>query len=101
MSTQQTLKLSRDYAYEHISMPYPCVEVHDPSDALALVLMGMPKGDLSVICYINDALREIRKIRKSALSVNALRKVSRVTFHKSPTESIVIESGAQAVEVFC
>lgn len=101
MSTQQTFELSRDYIYDKIQMPYPCVEVHEPSDALALVILGLPVGDLSVICFVNDAMREIRKVQKSALVLNVLRKVSRVTYHKSATEHFEIKSGKDSVEVFC
>ncbi len=81
-------------------MPYPCVEVFDPSDALALVILGLPEGELSVICYVNDALREIRKVRNSPKTLNILRKVSRTVYRKSDEVSREINSAEDAVEVY-
>lgn len=100
MSIKPRLSLDRNIANDRIEMPYPCVEVFDPSDALALVLLGLPEGDLSVICYVNDALREIRKVKNSSRTLNTLRQISRVTFHKSAHESREIKSAIDAVEVY-
>lgn len=100
MNTLNQSVLDRDIAYDRVEKSYPCVEVYEPSDALALVLLGLPKGDLSVICFVNNAMREIRKVARSARTLDALRRVSKTVYHKSPTDSTEIKSGIDAVEVF-
>ena len=99
MSTPGTYKLNRNIANDVIDMPYPCVEIHNPVQPVAVVITSMPDGDLPVICYVNDALRQIKTVPHSALSLNVLRKVSKITYHKSASESYEITSGLKAVEV--
>lgn len=83
MSTNQTPILSRELTNDRISTPYPHVEVMDPSDALALVLLSMSEGELPVLCTFNGSTRKLKSIRQSAIVLLQLSKVAKLTYHKS------------------
>lgn len=82
MSTNQIPILSRELTNDRISTPYPHVEIMDPSDALALVLLSISEGELPVLCTMNGSTRKVKSVRKSAIVLNQLSKVSKLNYHK-------------------
>lgn len=99
MNTWEAPSLNRDLTNEHVAAQYPCIEVHSTTDAMALVLLALPEGDLPVICFVNDAVREIRRIRRSALVINNLRRVADITYHTSASDSVKLRSAEDILEV--
>lgn len=80
MNTSQTPILSRNITNDRISMPYPHVEVLEPTDPLALVLGSMEEGELPVLCTINGSTRKIKAIRKSAITLLDLSRVTKLIY---------------------
>ena len=91
--------LSPNLSNDRVSRVYPYVEVLDPSDALALVLPSLEKGDLPVLCTYQGDTRRLRKIAKSALTLNKLRKVTRVVYFKTAEEKYELKSAVDIMEV--
>lgn len=84
----QVQLLSQELTNEHISMPYPHVKVLDPSDALALILQSLPKGDLPVLCEYKGQCRQLAKIKLSAPVLLHLSKVSSITYCKEVSDAV-------------
>ncbi len=82
MSINQTPILSRELTNDRISRPYPNVEVLEPSDALALVLQSMDKGELPVLCTVNGSTRRLISIKLSACTLRDLSKVTKLRYNK-------------------
>lgn len=99
MSTLEIQSLNKEITNERISMPYPHVNVLEPSDAIALVVPSLPKGDLPVICEFHGTRRQIGSIRNSALVLESLRKISSIEYVKAPNVKSVIKTSLDSVEV--
>lgn len=99
MEQMKISPLNRDITNDRVKMPYPHVKLLEPSDAVALVLPQFPEGDLPVICEYNGTCRQIGSIRKSAIYLNKLSKISAIVYYKSDTEFIDIKEPRDAVEV--
>lgn len=99
MNISQIRTLNPNIANDHISMPYPHIELLEPSDAVALVLESLEKGDLPVICTYDNTVRKIASITRSALDILTLSRVSKLVFHRNPTDAVQLDSGKTIVEV--
>lgn len=84
--------LNPNIANDRISRPYPNVEVLTPSDAIALVVPSLPKGDLAVICSFNGTTRKIGSVSNSAVTLATLRRVSQLKYSKSEQVSYDLNS---------
>lgn len=93
--------LSKDFALDRISMPFPNVKVLEPSDALALVVPSLPKGDLAVICEYQGSIRKLASVAYSALVVNTITKVSPVEFNKDENTCVVCKTPLEVMEAMC
>ena len=99
MNTLEIQSLNKDITNERISMPYPHLVLLEPSDAVALMVPELPTGDLPIICEFNGTCRQIGSIRKSALVISDLRKISALKYVKEPGSEVSIESTTDALEV--
>lgn len=99
MKTTDIQSLNRDITNERVSMPYPHLRVLNPNDAIALMLPELPEGDLPVLCDFNGTCRQIGSIRKSAIVINDLRKITGLKFFKSKDVAVDIKTSLDAVEV--
>lgn len=99
MRTPATPLLSRELTNERISMPYPHVKALVVSEALALVVTSLPKGDLPVLCEHKGTLRQVASIKYSAPCINQLRKVSPLLFVKDANVSQELNSVIDVMEV--
>lgn len=99
MNTSKTPILNRDLTNEKISLEYPYVEVTNPSDALALVLLSLDEGDLPIICISNGTKRRLRCIRKSARLLMYLLSVSPLVYVKGPEERVDLKGVYDIMEV--
>lgn len=91
--------LSPNLSNDHAFREYPYVEVLDQSDALALVLPSLPRGELSVLCTYKGDTRRLAKIANSALELNKLRKVTRLVYCKSAEDKREIKTAIDIMEV--
>ena len=80
--------LSKNLTNDRIDMPYPHVKVLEPSDALALLVPILSKGDLPVICEFEGTTRKIGSIRKSATVLKDLSRVSKMLYYRGPDQFI-------------
>lgn len=78
--------LSKNLTNDRIDMPYPHVKVLEPSDALALLIPILSQGELPVICEFEGTTRKIGSIRKSALVLKDLSRVSKMIYYKNEAE---------------
>ncbi len=92
MSIRQTHTLNTEITNERISRPYPHVEILEPSDALALALPEMDKGDLPVLCTINGSTRRLINIKRSAVAIRDLALITKLKFHKDAETSFELDS---------
>lgn len=99
MNTMEIQSLNREITNERVSISYPHVKLLEPSDAVALVLPELPKGDLPVLCEFNGTCRQIGSIMKSALVLDSLRKISKLQYCKTASDSMDILQARDAVEV--
>lgn len=99
MVTVEIQSLSKELTNEHISMPYPHVKVLEPSDAMALMITSLPKGDLAVICEYNGSCRQIGSIRKSAKVIRDLSYVTKLTYSIDKETTRNINSVSDILEV--
>lgn len=99
MSIMEIPSLNRDITNEHISMPYPHIMLHNPTDALAVVLESIDNGDLPILCEYKGSCRQLAAVRKSALVINTLSKVCNLSYVKAPSESVPIQSVYDILEV--
>ena len=93
--------LNRTYALEKIKMPYPHVKVLVPSDALALMVPSLPKGDLAVICEYQGTVRKLASVAYSAVTLNNLSKVSKLELCKDECSCIALSSTLEIMEAMC
>lgn len=99
MAIMEIQSLNENITNERSSMPYPNVRVLEPSDALALVLPALPKGDLAVICEINGIVRQLCSVKKSARVINTIRKLSKIIYSRAKDDERKIESIDDIMEV--
>lgn len=99
MNTTEIQSLNPDIANNRISMPYPHVELLEPSDSVALVLSGLPKGDLPVICSYKGKQRKIASVLKSAVVLSTLLRVSALNYNSSETETRSLSNNIDIMEV--
>lgn len=99
MNTTEIQLLNPDIANERISMPYPHVELLEPSDAVALMLSSMPKGDIPIICTYQGKQRRIASVAKSALIFKDLLKVSKLKYHVDSQKVITLKTSIDIMEV--
>ena len=91
--------LNRNLSLERVKMPYPHIKVLEPSDAIALVVPSLPKGDLAVICEFEGTTRKIASIAYSALVIHNLSKVSSIVFCKDENSKVRINNSTDILEV--
>lgn len=99
MNTTEIQLLNPDIANDRISMPYPHIELLEPSDAVALMLSCLPKGDIPVICTYQGKQRKIASIFKSAIVFKDLLKVSRLRYHTAPDAYTNLRTSVDIMEV--
>ena len=93
-----SLVINSTFALEHINMPYPHVKILEPSDALALMVPSLPKGDLAVICEYQGAVRKLASVSYSALTLNYLLKVSALELCLSKEHNCKLNSTLDILE---
>ena len=93
--------LSTDYALNRVKMPYPNVKVLEHSDALALVVPSLPKGDLAIICEYKGSVRKLASVTYSALTIAALLKLSPVEFNKDANTCVTCRTVMDIMEAMC
>ena len=99
MSTMEIQSLNPNITNDRISMPYPHLKLLDPSDAIALILPSLKDGELPVICEYNGTVRQLAKVKKSALVLNTLLKVSGLVYAKDVNTNLKITSTSEIMEV--
>lgn len=99
MNTSEIRSLNPDIVNGKISMPYPHVELLEPTDAAATLIKLLPTGDLSIICEVKGKRRRIGSIRKSAIAIQDLMRVSKLAYCRSATERKILTSGEDILEV--
>ena len=99
MNTLEIRSLNPEITNERISMPYPHIKVLEPSDAIALVLPSLDKGDLPVLCEYNGTCRQIGSIRKSALVIEQLHRISKLMYCSAENKNMSIETKLDILEV--
>ena len=67
-------------------MPYPHVKLLQPSDAVALVIPSLDKGDLPILCEFEGELRKIGMVRYSATVLADLSKISELELHRTSSD---------------
>ena len=100
MSTMEIQSLNSEISNERISMPYPHINLLEPSDAIALMVPSLPVGNLPIICEYNNSVRQIGSVRNSALVLNNLRKISKIEYVFDKHTKREIKTPKDAVEVF-
>ena len=93
--------LTSTYALERVRMPYPHVKVLEPSDALALMVPSLPKGDLSIICEYQGTVRKLASVAYSAVTLNYLYKISKIELCKDENSCYTINSAEDILEAMC
>ena len=98
MSTDKIQSLNPDIANDRISMPYPHLELLEPSNAVALVLEGMPAGELPVVCEYQGTTRKLKSIPASALYIRHLLSVSKLSYNKTAGERFPLRTNIDILE---
>lgn len=91
--------LSRNLTNERIDMPYPNLQVLNPSPAFATVFKSLPKGDLSVLFEKDGKLLRPGSIQRSALVLLPLIKVAEIVYNLDAETQIPLRTGADIIEV--
>ena len=99
MNTAEIRSLNPDITSDRISMPYPHIELLKPSDAAALMLTCLPKGDVPVICSYQGKQRRIASIMRSAKVFDNLRKVSPLVYHITSEQNKTLNTILDIMEV--
>ncbi len=99
MSIGEIRLLDRDLTNDRISMPYPNLQVLNATDAVALMLQSFPEGELPVICEHNGSTRQLCCIKKSAVLINALLRVTPIVFNKDVGTQVTLKSAIDVLEV--
>lgn len=99
MNIAKIQSLDRNISNTKISMPYPHLRIIDVSDAIALVIPSLDKGDLPVICEFDGVTRQVGSIRKSALVIKQLSRITRLSYCKSEDVSIDVSDMKDLLEV--
>lgn len=92
--------LSRKLTNDIVDLKYPCVKVLEPSDALALMMDRLPKGDLPVVCEYENELYVIQEIENSPITVNHLRKVVAIEWYYDVDTCSELRTPEDVMEVF-
>lgn len=99
MRTPETPLLSRDLTNDRISMPYPHVKALELSEALALVVQTLPTGDLPVLCEYKGTTRQVASIRRSAITLSILAKVTDLVYYLDDNSSRELKDVTDIMEV--
>ena len=99
MNTRRTPILSSDLTNDRISMPYPHLEILEPSDALAIVLPQLDGGELPVLCTIGESTRRLVSIRRSAIVIRDLLSITALRYHKDAEHRIDLNTVEDIMEV--
>ncbi len=99
MNIEEIQSLNSNIANKKIKMPYPHLKVLDVSDALALIVPSLDKGDLPIICEFEGVTRQIGLVRNSALVINKLNRITRVLYCKDKDVSIDASNMKDLLEV--
>lgn len=99
MSIARIQSLNENLANKRITMPYPHAKIIDVSDALALIVPSLEKGDLPVLCEHEGTLRKVGSIRNSALVLRQLSRITRVMYVKSEDVSVDVSNTDELLKV--
>ena len=91
--------LDENTATPRVSLTYPYIRIVDPTDALALIIPSLPKGDLPLVMTYKGVTRVVGKITKSAIEINKLTKLSRLEFVKSPNTATPLNCGMDILDL--
>lgn len=99
MKIGEIQSLNTNLTNDKIDMPYPHLYIQNPSDAVALVLTALPRGDLSVICEHKGIIKRIGSIEMSAISLKKLSKVCQLSFYCTADNSYEVKTPDSIMEV--
>ena len=91
--------LDEDYATPRAKLVYPHIKLLTATDALALVVTSLPKGELPLVMTYKGETREVGKISKSALAITKLLKISDIEYVKSADERIKLKTGQDILDL--
>lgn len=91
--------LSRTFTNQHINRPIPNLQVLLVGDALACMLPSLEKGDLPVIGEYAGTWRKLGSIKRSALVIAELLKISNLRYERSVNECIDIKTNEDIMEI--
>lgn len=98
MKNQRIQSLNPNIASDRVKTPYPHAMLLQPSDAVALVLPSLDKGDFPILCEYKGDTRRLGNIDYSALQLSALLRLSPLRIVKSPEESVVVKTNLELME---
>lgn len=98
MKSQEIRSLNQNLASDRVSVPYPHVRVLEPSDAIALVMPSLPKGDFPVLCEYKGDLRKLGTVEFSAMALSVLLRLSKLSYVKSKDTKLTISNTIELME---
>lgn len=91
--------LSRRLTNDIVDLDYPCLKVLSNGDALALVLNDVEQGDVPVVCEFEGDTYIIAHVCRSALVIDAIRKVSPIEWYLSSEQCVELKTAEDVLEV--
>lgn len=99
MSTNQIQSLNADLTNDRIEMPYPHIFIKVPNDAVALVLPELSADDIPVLCTYKGTTRQLTKIRRSAIAIRTLSRVTDIEYVKDNMTRKALNTTTDIMEV--
>lgn len=82
-------RYSKYSAYRTVELSYPYVLFREPIDEIAILIEGLPEGDLPVIIDIDGVYQEVAKIKKSLLTISDILKITPIYIGTKEQEYLV------------
>lgn len=98
MRTEEIRSLNGNLTNDEIDMPYPHLYVTNPTDAVALVLTALPRGELSVLCEHKGLLKRIGSIEVSAINLLKLSKVCELSYFQTAENVQLLKTSIDIME---
>ncbi len=95
----QVEELNKQTALGRVNYTYPYILVMDPGDPIALVVPSLEKGELPVLCDVDNVTYKVGEISRSALTISKLLRVTRLKYYKSKDTCVTINTAEDILRV--
>ena len=92
--------LDTQTAFNRISFEYPHLMIESPGDPIALIVPSLEEGSLPVLCRVDDTVYKVGTIDSSAINIYTLLRITKLSYHVSPSEIIELHTPDDIMRIY-